>query len=98
MNTKAHNTISLFGGEYESAVIDSEGVILYIHESLLERIFLPDHEKKNPVYLVAINLSFQQFFVTFKTILAKHFFVMKLIIICVIKKKLIEIVTNGAVS
>lgn len=48
LNTEDFNPIALFGGEYNAAVIDSDGAIIYIPyqlrnftESKLKRIFLP---------------------------------------------------------
>lgn len=52
LNTGGKNPVSLFGGIFQCAAIDSEGAILFIHESLcnkptkqLEQFFLPEGEK-----------------------------------------------------
>lgn len=52
LNINGHNPISLFGGFSESAAIDDEGAILFIHENLyktpnspIERFFLPNNQK-----------------------------------------------------
>lgn len=52
LNIGNFNPISIFGGSYNCAAIDSEGSIIYIHPSFysspqnkIESFILPSHEK-----------------------------------------------------